>query len=294
MRFLYHLHFTFIIFFFFILFPHFIFLFFFFLLFFSFFSSPPPSPPQLQLGTKASPATTCKDLFQLNPDLSSGWCWCYLNTIHALPPPDPSNFTKPKLSSHSNTSFFAVKSFEPPSKTRNSQPFSILSNLPNNPVFYPSNPKSTRSQDNTFSPLPPPPPPGIYWIDPNQGSIEDALEVQCNKVDQSTCIQPTQATISKGWRVVGCGGKLEGWVRGVCEGFLVWGGIKCLIYQLVHTFIHTLNITKFFFYHRIMVQGLRERLVLYPSPRTKGSILQIIFLLFIFQPKTLPDPLSSL
>lgn len=37
-----------------------------------------------------------------------------------------------------------------------------------------------------------------YWIDPNQGSIEDAFEAQCNKEDASTCIYPTESTISKG------------------------------------------------------------------------------------------------
>ena len=35
---------------------------------------------------------------------------------------------------------------------------------------------------------------GLHWIDPNGGSIEDAIEVNCNRIDnvEWTCIKPEQ------------------------------------------------------------------------------------------------------
>ena len=36
---------------------------------------------------------------------------------------------------------------------------------------------------------------GLYWVDPNQGGIADAIEVYCNMTGGGyTCISPTMET----------------------------------------------------------------------------------------------------
>ena len=38
---------------------------------------------------------------------------------------------------------------------------------------------------------------GMYWIDPNQGSPLDAIEVYCDIADHMTCIYASPSTIEK-------------------------------------------------------------------------------------------------
>ena len=37
---------------------------------------------------------------------------------------------------------------------------------------------------------------GDYWIDPNEGSHDDAILVHCNATNYETCIYPRWATVS--------------------------------------------------------------------------------------------------
>jgi len=47
---------------------------------------------------------------------------------------------------------------------------------------------------------------GTYWIDPNQGSTKDAIEVFCDIPNHQTCVMPKPATIAKtAWSTASAG-----------------------------------------------------------------------------------------
>jgi hypothetical protein len=49
--------------------------------------------------------------------------------------------------------------------------------------------------------------PGWYWIDPNQGSHEDAEEVYCDFEHNATCLEPVQNKVCRKTRL--CSGEIN-------------------------------------------------------------------------------------